>query len=160
MNRILLTGANGQVGWELLRTLSTLGEVVSLERGALDLADSDAIVRAVRDLRPGLIVNPAAYTAVDKAEAEPDLAMVINGRAPGILAEEAKRIGAALIHYSTDYVFDGAKTIPYTERDATGPKSVYGASKLAGEQAIQAVGAPCLICAPVGCTASAAKTFC
>ncbi|MDX1252774.1 MAG: dTDP-4-dehydrorhamnose reductase [Gammaproteobacteria bacterium] len=145
MNRILLTGANGQVGWELLRTLSTLGKVVSLERGALNLADSDAIVRAVRDLKPGLIVNPAAYTAVDKAEDEPDLAMAVNGRAPGILAEEAKRIGAALIHYSTDYVFDGAKTTPYTERDATGPMSVYGASKLAGEQAIQAVGAPCLI---------------
>ncbi len=145
MTRILLTGANGQVGWELLRTLSTLGDVIPLERGALDLADADAIARAVRDTKPGLIVNPAAHTAVDKAEAEPELAMVINGHAPGVLAEEAKRLGAALIHYSTDYVFNGAKTTPYTERDATGPKSVYGVSKLAGERAIQAVGAPHLI---------------
>lgn len=145
MSRILLTGGSGQVGWELLRTLSTLGDVVSLERSALDLADPDSIVKAVRGIKPDLIVNPAAYTAVDKAESEPVLAMAINGHAPAILAEEAKRIGAALIHFSTDYVFDGAKATPYTERDATGPKGVYGVSKLAGEQAIQGVGAPHLI---------------
>jgi dTDP-4-dehydrorhamnose reductase len=145
MTRILLTGKNGQVGWELQRTLATLGEVVTLDRQDLDLADPDSIRRVVREHKPNLIVNAAAYTAVDKAEEESDLAMVINGTAPGILAEEAKRLSAAIIHYSTDYVFDGSKNTPYTEEDAPNPLNVYGRTKLAGERAIQAVGAPYLI---------------
>jgi len=145
MNRILLMGRNGQVGWELQRTLTTLGEVIALDRHDMDLADPDSIRRAVREHKPNLIVNAAAYTAVDKAEEEPDIAMAINGIAPGILAEEAKRLGAAVIHYSTDYVFDGSKNTPYTEEDAPNPLNVYGKTKLAGEQAIQAVGTPHLI---------------
>ncbi len=145
MNRILLMGRNGQVGWELQRTLATLGKTIALDRHEMDLADPDSIRRVVREHKPNLIVNAAAYTAVDKAEEEPDIAMAINGMAPGILAEEAKRLGAAVIHYSTDYVFDGNKDGPYTENDAPNPLNVYGKTKLAGEQAIQAVGAPHLI---------------
>jgi dTDP-4-dehydrorhamnose reductase len=145
MTRILLTGKNGQVGWELQRTLATLGEVIALDRHGLDLANPDSIRRVVRERKPNLIVNAAAYTAVDKAEEESDLAMAINGMAPGILAEEAKELGAAVIHYSTDYVFDGNKNGPYIEDDAPNPLNVYGKTKLAGEQAIQAVGAPHLI---------------
>jgi dTDP-4-dehydrorhamnose reductase len=143
--RILVTGAAGQVGWELLRCLAPLGEVVGLDRRQLDLADTDAIRRTVRDIGPGLIINAAAYTAVDKAESQPELAMAINGVAPGVFAEEAKRLGAALVHYSTDYVFDGAKSGPYTETDGPNPLSVYGRTKLAGEQTIQATGASHLI---------------
>lgn len=145
IKRILLIGNNGQVGWELQRTLSSLGEVRAVDRQALDLTDPDSIRRVIRDSRPALIVNAAAYTAVDKAESEAGLAMAINGSAPGIMAEEAKRLNAALVHYSTDYVFDGAKTQPYAENDAVNPLGVYGASKLAGEQAIQATGVPHLI---------------
>jgi dTDP-4-dehydrorhamnose reductase len=145
MTRILLTGKNGQVGWELQRTLVTLGEVIALDRRGLDLADPDSIRRVVREHKPNLIVNAAAYTAVDKAEEEPDLAMAINGIAPGIFAEEARRLNAAVIHYSTDYVFDGNKNGPYTEDDAPNPLNVYGRTKLVGEQAIQAVGASHLI---------------
>ncbi len=145
MSRILITGTNGQVGFELLRSLAGLGTVIAAGRDELDLADPDAIRRTLRDTKPGLIVNAAAYTAVDKAEAEPELALAINGVAPGILAEEAKRLGAALIHYSTDYVFDGSKGAPYTEDDAPRPISAYGRTKLAGEHAIQAVGVPHLI---------------
>lgn len=145
MTRILLTGKNGQVGWELRRTLATLGEVIALDRQGLDLADPDSIRRVVREHKPNLIVNAAAYTAVDKAEEESDLALAINGTAPGILAEEANRIDAALIHYSTDYVFDGNKNGPYTEDDVPHPLNVYGRTKLEGERAIQAVGAPHLI---------------
>ncbi len=143
--KILLTGKNGQVGWELERTLSTLGQVVALSQADMDLADPDSISKVIRAIKPDLIVNPAAYTAVDKAEAEPELALAINGVAPGIMAEEAKRLGAALIHFSTDYVFDGAGTTAYVEQDAPNPKSVYGSSKLEGERAIQAVGVPHLI---------------
>jgi dTDP-4-dehydrorhamnose reductase len=143
--KILVTAAQGQVGWELRRTLATLGEVVAVDRHAMDLSDPDSVRKCIRDIQPGLIVNAAAYTAVDKAEAEPELAMMVNGTAPGIMAEEAKRMGAAIVHYSTDYVFDGSKATPYTEDDATNPINVYGRSKLAGEQAIQAVGAPHLI---------------
>ncbi|HSB03464.1 MAG TPA: dTDP-4-dehydrorhamnose reductase [Anaerolineales bacterium] len=145
MTRILLTGKNGQVGWELQRTLATLGEVIALDRHGLDLADPDLIRRVVREHKPNLIVNAAAYTAVDKAEEESDRAMAINGTAPGVLAEEARRLNAAVIHYSTDYVFDGNKNGPYTEDDAPNPLNVYGRTKLAGEQAIQSVGAPHLI---------------
>ena len=145
MKTILLVGKNGQVGWELQRTLATLGEVVAVDRQGMDLANPDSIRSAIRAVRPDLIVNAAAYTAVDKAESEPDLAMAINGIAPGIMAEEAKRLGAAMIHYSTDYVFDGTKASPYTEEDAPNPLNVYGKTKLAGEQAVQAAGIPHLI---------------
>lgn len=145
MKKMLLVGKNGQVGWELQRTLATLGEVVAVDRQGMDLANPDSIRAVIRDTRPDLIVNAAAYTAVDKAESEPDLAMAINGIAPGIMAEEAKRLGAAMIHYSTDYVFDGSKTSPYTEEDTPNPLSVYGKTKLAGERAILAAGIPHLI---------------
>jgi len=138
--RCLLTGPTGQVGWELAPRLAALGEVVALDRSALDLADAGAIRARVRDLRPDVIVNAAAYTAVDRAESEPDLAFAINGVAPGVLADEAKRLGALLVHYSTDYVFDGTKEGAYVEDDATNPLSVYGRSKLEGERAIQASG--------------------
>lgn len=143
--KILVTGRNGQVGWELQRTLAPLGEVVALDRQALDLRNPDAIRAVVREVRPHLIVNPAAYTAVDKAESEAEVAQAVNGVAPGILAEEAKRLGAALIHYSTDYVFDGSKNGAYREEDAPCPINVYGKTKLAGEDAVRAVGVPHLI---------------
>lgn len=139
--RILLTGVNGQVGRELQQTLAPLGNVVSLTRSQLDLADADAIRRLIRDIKPAVIVNPAAYTAVDKAESEPELAFAINAAAPAVMAEEAARLSALFIHYSTDYVFDGSKTLPYGEQDETNPLSVYGKSKLAGEEAIRSVGA-------------------
>ena len=145
MTRILLTGKNGQIGWELLRTLATLGEVVAFSRNELDLGNLDLTRQTVRELKPTLIVNAAAYTAVDRAEEESTLAMAINGISPGVLAEEAKRIGAPLIHYSTDYVFDGNKNDPYSEDDVTNPLNIYGKTKLAGEQAIQAVGGAYLI---------------
>ncbi len=145
MSRILVTGRNGQVGFELQRSLAGVGQVIAVGRDQMDLADPDSIRRAVRETKPNLIVNAAAYTAVDQAESEPDLALAINGIAPGILAEEAKRLGAALIHYSTDYVFDGSKGAPYTEDDEPRPMSAYGRTKLAGEQAIQAVDVPHLI---------------
>lgn len=143
--RILLTGKNGQVGWELQRTLATLGEVTALGSRELDLRDGDALRTAVRELRPAIIVNPAAYTAVDQAEQERDAAFAINATAPGILAEEAARLDALLLHYSTDYVFDGAKQAPYTENDTPNPLNVYGESKLAGERAVAAAGGRHLI---------------
>jgi dTDP-4-dehydrorhamnose reductase len=143
--RILLTGATGQVGWELRKTLAPLGEVKFFDRFGLDLADTPPLVATVRALQPEVIVNAAAYTAVDKAEAERDLAFAINARAPRVLAEEAKRIGALLVHYSTDYVFDGEKGSPYVESDPTHPISAYGESKLAGEQAIAKSGCRHLI---------------
>lgn len=143
--RILLTGKNGQVGWELQRTLAVLGEVISVDHAAMNLANPDSIRSTIGDIKPNLIINTAAYTAVDKAESEPVIAMKINGDAPGIIAEEAKRLGAAIIHYSTDYVFDGNKTSAYTETDTPNPISVYGKTKLAGEQSIAAVGVSHLI---------------
>jgi dTDP-4-dehydrorhamnose reductase len=136
--KILLLGKNGQLGWELHHALAPLDQITALDFEELDLGDFDAVRRKVRALRPELIVNAAAYTAVDRAENEPDKAYAINAAAPGILAEESKSMGAALIHYSTDYVFDGARSTPYTETDSPNPINVYGASKLAGEQAIQA----------------------
>lgn len=145
MNRILLTGANGQVGWELCRTLAPLGKVIALDRGALDLSNADAIRRKVREVKPNIIVNAAAYTAVDKAEVDADMAMRINGTAAGVLAEEAHVLGGAMVHFSTDYVYDGCKTTPYTEYDITNPLNVYGRSKLAGEHAVVASGVPHLI---------------
>jgi dTDP-4-dehydrorhamnose reductase len=138
--RILLTGAAGQIGHDLARRLPALAEVVAVDRGALDLADRDAVVRAVRDVRPDLIVNAGAYTAVDRAESEPGLARAVNAVAPGLLAEEAKRIGAVLVHYSTDYVFDGTGSAPYREDTPTAPINAYGRSKLEGEQAVAAAG--------------------
>ena len=145
MKTILVTGANGQVGWELQRTLAPLGRIVATDFEQLDLSKPEAIRQFVRTCQPDIIVNPAAYTAVDKAEGEPDLAMAVNGIAPGVFAEEAKRLGALLIHYSTDYVFDGSNASPYTENDAPNPQSVYGKTKLAGEVAVRAVGGKHLI---------------
>jgi dTDP-4-dehydrorhamnose reductase len=143
--RILLTGRDGQVGWELERLLEADGQVIATGRAMLDLADFDAIRRVVRDAKPGVIVNAAAYTAVDRAESEPGLAMRVNGAAPGVLAEEAKRLGALLVHYSTDYVFDGRAGRPYTEDDEPNPINAYGRSKLAGERAVAAAAGRFLI---------------
>lgn len=143
--RILLTGRSGQLGWELARTLSPLGDVAAFDHGGLDLADPGAIERTVRAAKPQLIVNAAAYTAVDRAEAEAELAHAVNATAPGILAREAARLGAALIHYSTDFVFDGRKAGAYDEEDAPNPAGAYGRSKLAGERAVAASGVPHLI---------------
>jgi dTDP-4-dehydrorhamnose reductase len=143
--RILLTGARGQVGWELRRTLASLGEVVALDSRTLNLADADAVRRTVREMAPAIIVNPAAHTAVDKAESEQDLAHAVNAVAPGVLAEEAARLDALLVHYSTDYVFNGSGDRPWCEDDACDPLNVYGASKLSGERAIAASGCRHLI---------------
>jgi dTDP-4-dehydrorhamnose reductase len=136
--KILLIGCNGQLGRELKRSLACLGEVVAHDCDQLDLAKPQAVRDALRAIRPAAIVNAAAYTAVDKAEGEPALAEAVNATAPGILAAETKRLGALLIHYSTDYVFDGTKEAPYTEDDIPAPLSVYGRSKRAGELAIAA----------------------
>lgn len=136
--RILLTGKNGQLGFELQRSLASLGEVVAVGSADCDLSDAEAIRTTVRSVRPRIIVNAAAYTAVDKAESEVDLAMAVNATAPGILGEEAARIGAWVIHYSTDYVFDGKSPTPYVESDPVAPLSVYGRSKLEGERVLQA----------------------
>jgi dTDP-4-dehydrorhamnose reductase len=143
--KILLTGKNGQVGRELEHLLPRLGDVVALDRQQLDLARPAEIRRVVREVRPGLIVNAAAYTAVDQAEKEEVAARAINAEAPGVLAEEAKKIGAALVHYSTDYVFDGSKRTPYEEDDPPNPINAYGRTKLAGEQAIRESGVAHLI---------------
>jgi dTDP-4-dehydrorhamnose reductase len=145
MNKILLLGNTGQLGWELHRSLLTLGEITALDYPQIDMADPDNIIQTVRAAEPDIIINATAYTDVDKAETERDLAMAINGTGPGILAEEAKQRGAALIHYSTDYVFDGTKGEPYTEEDQPNPLNVYGHTKLAGERAVQAVGGAYLI---------------
>jgi len=143
--KILLTGKNGQVGEELERFLPQLGEVVAMGRQELDLSNPENIRRTIREIRPNLIVNAAAYTAVDQAEKEETAANEINSNAVAIMAEEAKKIGASLVHYSTDYVFDGLKGNPYVEDDPTGPINVYGMTKLAGEQAIRASGVSHLI---------------
>jgi dTDP-4-dehydrorhamnose reductase len=143
--RILLTGRTGQVGRELERRLSPLGQLFAFDHASLDLAIPDQIVARVREVKPDLIVNAAAYTAVDRAESEPWLAAQVNAMAPRILAEEANRLGAALIHYSTDYVFDGAKSTPYVESDSPNPLNAYGKSKLEGERSIQASGCRHLI---------------
>ena len=143
--KILLVGRDGQVGVELARSLASLGDIQALGRAQLELSNRDAIRTAVRTASPELIVSAAAYTAVDRAESEPDLAFAVNANAPGVLAAEAARLGALLVHYSTDYVFDGTKSSPYTEADAPHPLNVYGASKLAGEKAIVASGCRYLI---------------
>ena len=137
--KILLFGKNGQVGWELQRSLAPLGDVVALgSAGEGDLCgaftDLDGLARTVAQVRPDVVVNAAAYTAVDKAEQEPDLARMINATAPGVLAQATRQIGAALVHYSTDHVFDGSGSKPWTEDDATGPLNAYGRTKLEGER--------------------------
>ena len=137
MTRILLTGVDGQLGQELQRTLASLGEVSGVGRQTMDLAQPDRIRQVIGELKPDLIVNAAAYTAVDKAETETELAKSINAVAPTIMAREQEQIGGVLIHVSTDYVFDGRNNTPYTENDAPNPLSVYGQSKLAGEEGIQ-----------------------
>ena len=142
--KILLLGKNGQLGWELQRSLAPLGQLMALDRhsteGCGDLANLQGLAATVRALRPDVIVNAAAHTAVDKAESEPELARTLNALAPGVLAQEAAQLGALLVHYSTDYVFDGSGTRPWTEADTPAPLSVYGRTKREGEQLIQAAG--------------------
>lgn len=134
--KILLTGKNGQVGFELQRALAPLGQVHAVDSADCNLADAEALRALVRRVQPQIIVNPAAYTAVDRAETDASLAMAVNATAPGVLGEEANRIGASVVHYSTDYVFDGTKDTAYTEGDAPSPLGAYGRSKLEGEQAL------------------------
>jgi dTDP-4-dehydrorhamnose reductase len=143
--KILLIGKNGQVGADLAARLPAIGDLVALDRRQLDLTRPEEIRRAIREHQPSLIVNAAAYTAVDKAESEETLAHAINAEAPALMAEEAKKIGAALVHFSTDYVFDGSKNTPYAEDDPPNPINAYGRTKLAGEDGIRASGVPHLI---------------
>jgi dTDP-4-dehydrorhamnose reductase len=143
--KILLTGKNGQVGWELNRSLSKLGTVFAMGRDQMDLSKPETLGSAIQKIRPDIIINAAAYTAVDKAESEPELAMTINEISPGVIAEEARKIGAGMVHFSTDYVFDGKTTSPYKEDDPTYPLSIYGKSKLAGEKAVIQAGIPHII---------------
>jgi dTDP-4-dehydrorhamnose reductase len=140
MKKILQIGTIGQLGWELLRTCAPLGEVVALDYPNVDLSDSAGLRELVRSVKPDIIINAAAYTNVDKAESEPEKARAINATGSGVLAEEAKKIDAVLVHYSTDYVFDGTKGSPYVETDTPNPLSVYGWTKLEGEQAVAASG--------------------
>lgn len=143
--KILLLGKNGQVGWELCRTLAPLAEVTAMDYPEINFTDLPALRRLVAETRPVAVVNAAAYTAVDKAESEKDLCRQINAVAPGVLAEAAKNTGALMVHYSTDYIFDGTKTSPYVETDAPNPLGAYGRSKLEGDQAVKASGADHLI---------------
>jgi dTDP-4-dehydrorhamnose reductase len=138
--KLLITGATGQIGWHLQRSLAPLGEVIALTRNELDLANPEQAAGVVRQSKPDILLNAAAYTAVDKAESEPELAATVNAEAPRRMGEELARIGGLLIHYSTDYVFDGRKPEPYVEEDTTGPLNVYGRTKLQGEQGIAASG--------------------
>ena len=135
--KILITGRDGQLGWELQRSLAGLGDIVATGRQELDLSNPAGIRQLVRSVRPDVVLNTAAYNAVDRAESEPDIALKVNAIAPGLLAEECRDLGALLIHFSTDYVFDGRKTTPYSEEDNPAPLSVYGRTKLAGEQAVR-----------------------
>lgn len=143
--KILLTGATGQVGYELQRSLQCLGEVVAPDRSVMDLVDLDQVREVIRAVKPALIVNAASYTAVDKAEAEPQLARRINAEAPAVMAAQARELGAAMVHYSSDYVYDGSKAGPYAEGDTPNPLNVYGQTKLEGDQAIAAAGIDYLI---------------
>jgi len=145
MTPILLFGADGQVGWQLQRTLAPLGRITAVDRAECDLANPDAIRSVIGAVAPKIIVNAAAYTAVDKAESEPDLAQAINATAPAVMADEAKKRGTLLVHYSTDYVFDGSKAVPYVESDPPHPQSVYGRSKRDGEDAVRAATGRALI---------------
>jgi dTDP-4-dehydrorhamnose reductase len=156
---ILLIGTNGQVGRELNRMLPRIGKVTPLDRQRLDLTQPEEIRRAIRTFHPAFIVNAAAYTAVDKAESEETLARAINAEAPAVMAEEARKIGASLIHFSTDYVFDGLKTFPYDEDDPANPQNVYGRTKLEGERAIQASDATHLIFRTAWVYATEGKNF-
>lgn len=140
MKKILQIGTKGQLGWELLRTCAPLGEVIALDYPDVDLSDSSGLRELVRSVKPDIIINAAAYTNVDKAESEPELARAINATGPGVLAEEAKKLNAVLVHYSTDYVFDGTKGSPYVETDPPNPLNVYGQTKLEGEQLIATSG--------------------
>lgn len=141
MSAILVTGANGQVGFELQRSLATLGTVIAVTRSEMDLASEASILAALQEHKPRIIVTSAAYTAVDRAESDAEQAMAVNAAAPGIMARWAADNGALLVHYSTDYVFDGTKAAPYVEEDAANPQSVYGESKWRGEEAVRAAGA-------------------
>ena len=143
--KILLTGKTGQIGEELNNIIGDLGNLITVDKEQLDLSKPNSIEPVILDIKPDIIINPAAYTAVDKAEEEPDLAMTVNAIAPGLLAKAARKVGAGLIHYSTDYVFDGCSEIPYKEEDPPNPLNVYGKTKLAGEKAIAEVGVPFLI---------------
>ncbi len=145
MIRILLLGRYGQLGWELERTLAPLGDVVAVDYPEVDLNKAESVKDFIRQARPDVIINATAYTAVDRAESEPDIAMAVNGHAPGIISAEAQNLGAIFLHYSTDYVFDGMKGEPYVETDKPKPINVYGRSKLAGEKAIEEVGGTYLI---------------
>ena len=143
--KVLLIGKIGQVGWELRRTLAPMAQLTCVDFPEIDLTNGDSIRRWMRETKPAIVINAAAYTAVDKAETEPDKAMAINGVAPGILAEEARNLNALLVHYSTDYIFDGASKQPYAETDKANPLGAYGRSKLAGDEAVRAAGAAHLI---------------
>ncbi len=157
--KTLLFGKNGQLGWELNRSLQPLGQVIALNREQADFSDPDSLREIVRNIKPDVIVNAVAFTAVDKAEDDEDLAAIINSVAPGILAEEALRIDALLIHYSTDYVFDGTKEGPYIETDEPNPVNAYGRTKLAGEHALQSSGCNYLIFRTSWIYASRAHNF-
>ena len=157
--KILLLGKNGQVGWELARTLLPLGEVVALDRQQVDFTHIAALRQTIQTMQPDVIVNAVAYTAVDKAESERESAFLCNATAVDAIAQEAKKIGALLIHYSTDYIFDGTKNTPYLEDDLVNPLNVYGESKLAGEQAIIASGADYLILRTTWVFASRGQNF-
>jgi dTDP-4-dehydrorhamnose reductase len=143
--RLLLTGKNGQVGFELRRSLAPLGEIFAIDRSVCDLADHSKLRSLIRDIDPDVIVNPAAYTAVDRAETEQDVALAINGVTPGVIGEEAARRGALVVHYSTDYVFDGRGDSFYTEEEQPNPQGIYGLTKLAGETSLRESGARHLI---------------
>jgi dTDP-4-dehydrorhamnose reductase len=143
--RILILGANGQVGWELVRTLAPLGDVTALDRSVLNVADLKSVTALVRTMNPAIVVNAAAYTAVDKAESEPELAMRLNGELPHALAQISASYDSLLVHFSTDYVFDGTATRAYVETDATNPKNVYGQTKLAGDQAVVSARGPAYV---------------
>jgi dTDP-4-dehydrorhamnose reductase len=138
--KILLAGGSGQLAQELQPILLSVGEVISVDRTSVDLSQPETIRQAMADIQPDVVVNAAAYTAVDKAETEADLAEAVNGIAPGIFAEECEKLGASLIHFSTDYVFDGSSGSAYLETDSTNPLGIYGKSKLAGEEAIRKAG--------------------
>jgi len=157
--KILLFGKRGQVGWELNRSLQALGEVTALDKDDVDFLDPESLRQIVRNVSPDIICNAVAYTAVDKAEEEEELAMKINGISPGILAEEALGLDALLVHYSTDYIFDGVKTTPYLETDEPNPVNAYGRTKRAGELAIQSSGCDYLILRTSWVYASRANNF-
>ncbi|MFN9571730.1 MAG: dTDP-4-dehydrorhamnose reductase [Betaproteobacteria bacterium] len=159
MTRLLVTGMNGQVGWELQRSLQCLGDVIAVDRAQFDLAQPDTLTARLEELAPDVVVNAAAYTAVDKAESEEELATRVNGESPGVMAAWAARRGALMLHYSTDYVFDGAGTVPWLPTDTPAPLSAYGRSKLAGETAVIAATGDYLILRTSWVFASRCRNF-